>query len=76
MKYKVRGYTTLVCTMVVEANSEEEAIELANDEFGGLKSYAGMGGSECLVGVVNSDMARCIYSDSDVIFDECEEVEE
>ena len=33
MKYRVYGDATVVCSMVVEADNEEEAIEIANDEF-------------------------------------------
>ena len=60
MKYEVYGHTTLVCSMVVEANSEDEAIEIANEEFGGLTNYAGMGSCDCLVGVLTSEDERCI----------------
>ena len=44
-KYRVIGNCSLVCTMDVIANSEDEAIEIANDEFGDLTNYAGMGGT-------------------------------
>lgn len=53
-KYIVYGYTTLQCSMTVEASSEEEAIEIANNEFGDLTNYAGMGGCNCLIGVLTS----------------------
>ena len=33
MKYGVYGDATVVCSMAVEAGNEEEAIEIANDEF-------------------------------------------
>lgn len=33
MKYRVYGDATVVCSMVVEADNEEEAIKIANDEF-------------------------------------------
>lgn len=75
MKYEVYGYATVVCSMVVEADSEEEAIEIANEEFGGLSNYAGMGSCSCLVGVLTSDDERCIYPDSDVVFDDAQEIE-
>ena len=74
MKYEVCGYATVVCSMVVEADSEEEAIEIANEEFGGLSNYAGMGSYNCLVGVLTSDNERCIYPDSDVVFDDAKEI--
>lgn len=31
MKYRVYGDATVVCSMVVEADNEEEAIEIANE---------------------------------------------
>lgn len=33
MKYKVYGSTTVTCSMTVEADSKDEAIEIANKEF-------------------------------------------
>lgn len=74
MKYEVYGHTTLVCSMVVEANSEDEAIEIANEKFGGLTNYAGMGSYDCLVGVLTSEDERCIYPDSKVEFDDAQEI--
>ena len=74
MKYEVYGYATVVCSMVVEADSEEEAIEIANEEFGGLSNYAGMGSCNCLVGLLTSDNERCIYPDSHVVFDDAKEI--
>ena len=73
-KYKVTGTCSLTCSMVVEAENEDEAIETANSEFGGLTNYAGMGNTGCLVGVLTSEDERRIYPDSDPIFDDCEEV--
>ena len=74
MKYEVYGHTTLVCSMVVEANSEDEAIEIANEEFGDLTNYAGMGSCNCLVGVLTSEDERCIYPDSEVEFDDAQKI--
>lgn len=75
-KYRVIGNCSLVCTMDVIANSEDEAIEIANDEFGSLTNYAGMGGTGRLVGVLTSEDNRCIYPDSEPEFDDCERIEE
>lgn len=72
--YKVYGHCTVICSMHVKAESEEEAIEIANDTFGGLTNYAGMGSCDCLVGVLDSKDHRCIFPDSDPTFDDCEEV--
>ena len=41
--YRVYGHCTVICSMHVKAESEEEAIKIANDTFGGLTNYAGMG---------------------------------
>lgn len=74
MKYRAYSHATVVCSMVVEADNEEEAIEIANDEFGGLTSYAGMGSCNCLVGVLDSDDERCIFPDTEVEFDDAERI--
>ena len=60
-KYRVLGSCTLVCTMDVIADSAEEAIEIANDEFG------------C---VLDSSDNRCIYPDCEPEFDSCERIDE
>ena len=69
-KYTVTGHATVVCSMVVEAESEEEAIEKANEEFGSLTNYAGMGGTDKLLRVTSSEDDRCVFPDSDVEFDD------
>lgn len=69
-KYIVTGHATVVCSMVVEAESEGEAIEKANEEFGSLTNYAGMGGIDKLLGVTSSEDDRCVFPDSDVEFDD------
>ena len=48
----------------------EEAIEKANEEFGSLTNYAGMGGIDKLLGVTSSEDDRCVFPDSDVEFDD------
>lgn len=73
-RYRVYGHVTLTCSMVVEAASEEEAIEKANDEFGGVTNYAGMGSCDCLVGVLVNEDERCIEADGEVEFDDAEEM--
>lgn len=72
--YEVYGHTSLICSMRVTAESEEEAIEIANATFGGLTNYAGMGSSNCLVGVLTSENNRCVFPDSEVEFNDCQEV--
>lgn len=75
MKYRVYGSTTLTCSMIVEANSKDEAIEVANEEFGGLTNYANMGSCDCLVGVLTSEDERSIYADGEADFNYAEEIE-
>ena len=70
MKYTVTGHATVVCSMVVEANTEKEAIKKANEQFGSLANYTGMGGTDKMIGVPTSEDDRCIYPDSDVEFDD------
>lgn len=70
MKYTVTGHATVICSMTVEANSEKEAIKKANEEFGSLTNYVGMGSSDKLIGVNTPEDDRCIYPDSDVEFDD------
>lgn len=69
-KYEVFGHANVICSMFVEANSEEEAIEIANNEFGILTSYAGMGGTDKLLGVTSSD-DRSVVPDTEPEFDDC-----
>lgn len=75
MKYRVYGSTTVTCSMTVEADSKEEAIEIANEEFGELTNYAGMGSCDCLIGVLTSENERSIYADGEADFDDAEEIE-
>ena len=72
--YEVYGHANVICSMRVKANNEEEAIEIANSEFGGLTNYCGMGGTEHLIGVLTSADSRCVLPDSEVEFDDCQEV--
>lgn len=64
--YEVHGHATVICGMRVEANSEEEAIKIANEEFGSLTNYVGMGGTGCLLGVPTGEDDRCVFPDSEV----------
>ena len=73
-KYRVFGHTTVTCSMVVEAESGQDAMEKADSEFGGLTNYAGMGSCNCLVGVLTSEDERCVFADGEVEFDDYEEV--
>ena len=74
-EYEVIGHATVVCSMHVKANDKTEAIQKANEEFGALTNYAGMGGTAHMLGVCDSSDDRCVFPDSDPEFDECQEVE-
>lgn len=73
-KYRVFGSATVTCSMVVEAESGQDAMEKADIEFGGLTNYAGMGSCNCLVGVLTSEDERCVFADGEVEFDDYEAV--
>ena len=73
-KYRVFGHATVTCSMIVKAENEQEAIEKANRNFGGLANYSGMGGTDHVIGVLTSRDDRCIYADDKPEFDDCEEV--
>ncbi|MFB0841822.1 hypothetical protein [Paenibacillus oleatilyticus] len=54
-KYKVWGKFTAHVTKEVEADSAEEAVEKAAQEFGGINGFAGNGGYNKLIGVTGRD---------------------
>ena len=72
MKFEVYGHATVICSMVVEAESKEKAIEIANQEYGDLTNYVGNGGSGKLIGPVDTEDGRTIYPDAEPVFDDCE----
>lgn len=74
-EYEVYGHATVICSMRVKANTEKEAIEKANEEFGGLSNYVGMGGTDKLLGVQNTDYDQSVLPDTDPEFDDCREAE-
>lgn len=55
MKYRVFGHTTVVVTMIVTADSKEEAYEKASGQMPSLESFAGNGGYDKIVGVSGAD---------------------
>jgi hypothetical protein len=57
MKYQVRGFTKVFITIEVEAESPDEAIDIAYDDFCGMSSYCGNGGMDKLVGVAQSNVS-------------------
>lgn len=76
MKYKVKGKAELTIDVVVEANSEDEAIEKAYYNVT-LNNYSGKGNGSQLVGVEGtSDTKASIYPDSEIEYDEVELINE
>lgn len=71
MLYRVFGHTQITVSTVVEAESEEEAIEIAEQSFEGVSSYAGNGGDDKLIGVEGEN--ETIAADGDVVFDDAQE---
>lgn len=50
-KYVVWGEVTVSVAIEVEADSEVEAFEVADEEFGGISNFCGNGGTDKLIGV-------------------------
>lgn len=69
-KYRVFGHTKIVCSMVVKAESEEDAIQKANETYGELTNYVGNGGMDKLLGPVGTDQDQSLYPDSEIVFDD------
>lgn len=78
-RFIVYGHTTVTVSTVVEVEidddeeiDKDEIFDLAQREFGGIKSYAGNGGIDKIIGV-DGDF-ESIEADEDVEFDDfCEE---
>ena len=51
MQFDVFGTITVSVSCRVTADNEEDAIEAAYEEFGGVHSYVGNGGTDKLIGV-------------------------
>ena len=51
MKYRVDGEVTISVSIEVEAASPEDALEKADEQFGGVRNYVGNGGFDKLIGV-------------------------
>lgn len=50
--YRVFGEIPVYLTVTVEAESMEEAIDLAHEEFEGMENYVGNGGTDRMIGVI------------------------
>lgn len=73
-RYRVYGIMSVVVTTIVESKtdlSEEEIYAKAHENFEGITNYAGNGGVDKLVGVVN-ESDTIISDDNDVEFNDYE----
>lgn len=67
-KYDVHGTVPVVVHITVEAESGEQAIEIAEKKFKGVHEYMGNGGYNKLIGVEGSN--ESITIDGNVEFDD------
>lgn len=73
MKYRVIGNIQVSVGIIVEAENEDEAIQNAYEEFGGVNGYCGNGGTGKLIGVDGD--TEWIEADGIVEFNDVEEEE-
>lgn len=78
-KYRVYGTLTVTVEIFVEMPdnkeySEEEVFAKAQEVFKGIDNYAGNGGADKLIGVVNDDDS--IQADDEVTFTYCKPMED
>ena len=71
-KYIVSGKTTAFISVKIEAESKEEAIEMAYEECSGPTSFVGNGGYDKLIGVDGDNVS--ISCDDEVEYTEAEEI--
>lgn len=72
LEYLVTGKTEVNVYIRIEAESEEDAMKKAYDEFSGISSYAGNGGTDKLIGVAMEN--ESIDADGDVEFYQAEAI--
>lgn len=73
-KFKVCGQYTITVMKEVWANDEYEAINKAEDKFGGIVEYVGNGGYDKLIGVSQHD--ESVAADGMVEWESAEELED
>lgn len=70
MKFRVYGEVSVGVVMEVEADSADEAIDIAHSDFIGLTGYAGNGGTGKLIGTTQQNVR--LEADGEVEFHEAE----
>lgn len=74
-KYIVLGEVTAYISVELEAESKEEALEMAYEECSGLMNFVGNGGTDKLIGVCDTDSATVsINCDEEIEYTEAEEI--
>lgn len=73
-KYKVYGQYTITVMKEVWAADEDEAINKADDRFGGVIEYVGNGGVDKLIGVSQDD--ESVAADGMIEWQDAEELED
>jgi hypothetical protein len=75
-KYIVSGEVTAYISVELEAESKEEAIEMAYEECSGPMNFVGNGGTDKLIGVCDTDSATVsIDCDDEIEYTEAEEID-
>jgi hypothetical protein len=75
-KYIVSGEVTAYISVELEAESKEEAIEMAYEECSGPMNFVGNGGTDKLIGVCDTDSATVsINCDDEIEYTEAEEID-
>lgn len=70
MRFRVYGYTTVTVVVEVEADSEQEAYEVALDQRNTLNAYVGNGGMDKLIGVDGDE--ESVSADDEIKYDSIE----
>lgn len=73
-KFKVYGQYTITVMKEVWANDEDEAMNKAEDRFGGVIEYVGNGGCDKLLGVSEDD--ESVAADGMIEWERAEELED
>lgn len=75
-KYIVSGEVTAYISVELEAESKEEALEMAYEECSGPMNFVGNGGTDKLIGVCDTDSATVsINCDENIEYTEAEEID-
>lgn len=84
-RYRVEGFVKVYVTVELNANSQEEAIQKAEDNYTQLENYGGNGGYDKLLGVydgyameayVSSGGDEINYTEAEIIGEATDEDEE